>query len=200
MTISQAMPSPRGDGPGQATLRRLYVVEQRSVADLTARYRAGSPTVRRWLVEAGIAIRSPSSGGLRRQLTAPPPRELAALGRDLPTSAIADRLGVSGGTVRRWFAEAGLMPPSGSLKNRPRGALTPVQRPTTDRLQQLYVDDGLSIAAVAQRLNSTTHLVRTRPSRWLAGTYRADSSAGRRDRRHCCRHGVVLWPANHAGA
>ncbi|HEY5149380.1 MAG TPA: helix-turn-helix domain-containing protein, partial [Mycobacterium sp.] len=43
------------------------------------------------------------------------------------------------------------------------GALTPVQRPTSDRLRQLYVRDGLSIPAVAERLNSTTHLVRT----WL---------------------------------
>jgi transposase-like protein len=38
-----------------------------------------------------------------------------------------------------------------------------VQRPTTDRLRQLYLQDGLSIPAVAERLNSTTHLVRT----WL---------------------------------
>jgi transposase len=132
----------------------LYVVEQWSTADLMARYRVGARTVRRWLLQAGIEIRSRGSGGLRRQLTAPPPQELAALGRDLPTSAIADRLGVSGGTVRRWFAEADLTPPSGSLKNRPRGAPTPVQRPTTDRLRQLYVDEGLSIAGVAQRLNS----------------------------------------------
>ena len=92
-----------------------------------------------------------------------PRRNSAALGLDLPTSAIADRLGVSDGTVRRWFAEAGLTPPSGSLKNRPRWALTPMERPTTDRLRQLYVNEGLSIAAVAQQLNSTTHLVRT----WL---------------------------------
>jgi len=64
--------------------------------------------VRRWLLEAGIQVRSRGSGGLRRQLTAPPAQELAALGRDLPTSAIAQKLGVSGGTVRRWFAEASL--------------------------------------------------------------------------------------------
>ena len=133
------------------------------MADLQARYRVGSPTVRRWLLQAGIAIRPPGSGGFRRQLVAPSRRELAELGGGLPTSAIATRLGVSAGTVRRWFAEAGLTPPSGSLKNRPRGALTAVQRPTAHRLRQLYVRDGLSITAVAERLNATTHLVRT----WL---------------------------------
>jgi transposase len=177
VSTGSAVPLSRGDGPGRATLRRLYVVEQWSMADLQARYRVGSPTVRRWLVEAGIQVRPPGSGGFRRQLFAPSRRELAELGRDLPTSAIAKRLGVSGGTVRRWFAEAGLTPPSGSLKNRPRGAPTAVQRPAAERLRQLYVQDGLSIPGVAERLDSTTHLVRTwlleddipiRPGRWPA--------------------------------
>ena len=157
------MPLSSRDAPPASTLRRLYLIDQWSMADLQARYRVGSPTVRQWLVAAGIEIRPPGSGGFRRQLTAPPREELAELGRGLPASAIAQRLGVSAATVRRWFAEAELTPPSGSLKDRPRGSLTPVQRPTPDRLQQLYVDDGLSISAVAQRLNSTTHLVRT----WL---------------------------------
>ncbi len=162
-TTGHAAALTRRDGSGPATLHRLYVDEQCSTADLQARYRVGSPTVRRWLLEAGIQIRSRGSGGYRRQLAPPPPEELAKLGRDLPTSAIAQRLGVSGGTVRRWFAEAGLTPPSASLTNRPRGALRPVQRPTTDRLLQLYAQDGLSITAVAEQLNATTHLVRT----WL---------------------------------
>jgi len=122
VTAGHAAPMSGRDGPGPATLRRLYVVEQWSMADLQGRYRVRSPTVRRWLLAAGIEIRRPGSGGYRRQLAPPPPRELAELGRVLPTSAIAKRLGVSAATVRRWFAEADLTPPSGSLKNRPRGS------------------------------------------------------------------------------
>ena len=121
MTAGHSVPLTRGDGPGPAILRRLYVVEQRSMADLSARYGVGLPTVRRWLVEAGIAIRSRGSGGFRRQLAPPPRQELAELGRGLSAPEIARRLGVSAATVRRWFAEAGLTPPSGSLKNRPGG-------------------------------------------------------------------------------
>ena len=164
------------------------------MADLQAHYQVGSPTVRRWLVGAGIQIRPPGSGGFRRQLAPPSPRELAELGHGLSAPEIAKRLGVSGGTVRRWFAEAGLTPPSGSLKNRPRGALTPVQRPASDQLRQLYVDEGLSINAVADRLDSTTHLVRTwllednipiRPGWWPArcpppGQGAQTAAAGRR--------------------
>jgi len=163
VSTGHAVPLPRWDGPGWATLRRLYVVEQWSSADLMARYRVGYPTVRRWLVAAGIQIRPPGSGGFRRQLFAPSRRELAELGWGLSAPVIAKRLGDNAATVRRWFAEAGLTPPTGSLKNRPRGAPAAVQRPTADRLRQLYVDEGLSIPGVAERLNSTTHLVRT----WL---------------------------------
>ena len=86
-------------------------------------------------------------------------------GRAVVDADLMARYRVGSRTVRRWFAEAGLTPQSASLKNRPRGALRPVQRPTTDRLEQLYLHDGLSITRVAQRLNSTTHLVRT----WLWG-------------------------------
>jgi len=134
--------------PGHAALHRLYVAQQWSTADLAAHYRVGSRTVRQWLLEAGIEIRPRGSGGYRRQLTAPPRQELAELGRDLPTPAIAKRLGVSNGTVLRWFAEADLTPPSASLKNRPRGSLTPIQRPTADRLRQLYVDRFADFRAV----------------------------------------------------
>jgi len=77
----------------------LYVVEQWSMADLTARYQVGSPTVLRWLLAAGIEIRRRGSGGFRRHLTARPRRELFELGQGLSAPAIARRLGVDPATV-----------------------------------------------------------------------------------------------------
>ena len=67
--------------PGPAALRRLYVVEQWSTADLAAHYRVGSPTVRQWLLDAGIEIRPRGSDGYRRQLTRATP---AGIGRTGP--------------------------------------------------------------------------------------------------------------------
>jgi len=93
VTAGHAVPLSGRDGPTPTTLRRLYAVEQWSMADLQARYRVGSPTVRWWLLDAGIEIRPRGSGGFRRQLVAPSPRELAELGRGLPapeTHANAD--------------------------------------------------------------------------------------------------------------
>jgi len=87
VTAGHAAPMSGRDGPGPATLRRLYVVEQWSMADLQGRYRVRSPTVRRWLLAAGIEIRRPGSGGYRRQL-APP----AGTGRTRPRAAdVRDR-------------------------------------------------------------------------------------------------------------
>jgi transposase len=81
----------------------------------------------------------------------------------LPTSAIAQRLGVSGGTVRRWFAEARPDAAVRVVEEPAQGRAAAGAAPTTGRLRQLYVQEGLSITAVAERLDSTTHLVRT----WL---------------------------------
>jgi len=62
VTAGHAVPLGR-DGPTPTTLRRLYAVEQWSMADLQVRYRVGSPTVRWWLLDAGIEIRPRGSGG-----------------------------------------------------------------------------------------------------------------------------------------
>ena len=65
--------------------------------------RGGAPTVRRWLVEAGIAIRSRAEGGSRRRLEPPTRRELTTLTKQgLSLPQIARRLGVSRSTARRW--------------------------------------------------------------------------------------------------
>ena len=74
VSTARAVPSSR-EACDPATLRRLYVVEQCSTADLMARYRVGYPTLREWLLDAGIQIRPRSAGGFRRQLCAPSRRE-----------------------------------------------------------------------------------------------------------------------------
>ena len=187
--ISSTASVPGRDGPGRATLHRLYVTEQWWTTELMARFRVGYSTLRRWLDQAGIEVRTRGSGGYVRQLTAPPARELAELGRCMSAPAIGKKLGVTGQTVRRWFAEAGLAPPSASLKNRPHGSAAAVLRPATDQLRQLYTDDGLSVDAVAQRLGFTPHLVRT----WLLEDGIPMRPAG--GRRGAPRPGRVLKPA-----
>lgn len=105
------MPTPPSRSPGRATLHQLYVLKQRSAADIAAHFTVAQSTARQWLVDAGIQIRPVSSGGYKRLLTPPAREVLDQLGRELATIAIARRLNVSPITVRRWFAEADLPPP-----------------------------------------------------------------------------------------
>lgn len=156
--------APRAARPSPATLRRLYVTEDRPLADLAARYRVGRPTVRGWLDAAGIPIRSHRDGGRRRQLEPPPSHELAALAEQcLSLAQVAQQLQVSPSTAGRWLDEAGLAPPRSSLKDRPRGAAVRARRPTRSELRHLYVGRGLSVAATSAHLGVSTHLTRT----WL---------------------------------
>lgn len=157
------MPRPSRKSPGRATLHQMYIVKQLPVAALADHFAVAQITARQWLVDAGIQIRSVSSGGYKRQLTPPAREVLAQLGLEMTAPAIARRLEVSPITIRRWFAEAGLPPPVATLKNRPHGSAVPIDRPTAMQLRRLYEDDRLSIAAVARELNATVHLVRT----WL---------------------------------
>lgn len=152
------------DRPSAAELRRLYVTEDRSMPELTARFRVGTPRLRGWLVEAGIPIRSKADGGRPRQLDPPPAKRLAALvdsGATVPQ--LATKLAVGQQTVRRWLDEADVSVPRATLKNRPRGAAAPLPRPSYAQLRACYVEQGLSLETTAQQLDATRHLVRT----WL---------------------------------
>ncbi len=163
MSAGQRRRTPAEGRPDAGTLRRLYVEEDRPMADLTARYRVGAKTTRGWLLEAGIPIRTKAQGGRRRQLRPPLPVELRELAeREMNVAAVARVLGVSYGTATRWLTEAHIALPRASSNNRPRGQNRPVTPPTVELLQ-LYVTEGLSVATVAERLQLTRHLVR----KWL---------------------------------
>ncbi len=151
--------------PNAATLRRLYVVEDRPMADLAARYHVGSKTVREWLAAAGIPIRTHTDAGRRRTLVPPPASELSRLCTEehQTVADLARRFRVSYDTAVRWLTDAGVTAPKGTTKNRPRGAPQPVAPPERDTLLDLYVTQDLSLARTAARLGATIHLVRT----WL---------------------------------
>ena len=154
---------PRYDRPEDATLRQLYVSEDLPMNALASRYRVGKVTLRSWLVEAGIPIRTRREAGGRRLLAAPPDVELRRLYEDegRSVSDIAHRLRVSETTARRWVAEAGIALRRSPLKNRRRGQSEPLVPPGVEMLTRLYVEEGRSLADVAAYLGASVHLVRS---------------------------------------
>ncbi|MDT7578463.1 MAG: hypothetical protein QOH17_4796 [Pseudonocardiales bacterium] len=153
----------RPRSPAANELHQLYVLEDLPMAALTARYQVGKPTVRAWLVEAGIPIRTMNQAGRRRQLTPPPVADLRRLyvTERLATSQIAAALGVSSQTVLQWLGEAGIELLPSPLKGRRRGDPAPLARPAADTLRRLYETERRSLAQVAAATGASVHLVRS---------------------------------------
>ena len=119
---------------------------------------------------------------------------LAKRGLSLPR--IAGRLKVSPSTARRWFHEAGLELRRTSLRNRPLGSAAPVHRPTCSELYQLYVDGGLSIAAMSPALLRLRAAARDQFLAAAVADYR-DFGSTRvvADRHNCAPDTVRRWLA-----
>ena len=89
--------------PTAAELRRRYVADGLTIAQLAARYGVGTSTVRGWLQNAGIPRRLPG-----RPSQAPGREELVRLygAEGLSTTQIGQRYGVSQQTALRWLRAA----------------------------------------------------------------------------------------------
>ena len=96
--------------PTAAELRRLYLADGLTIAQLAARYGVGTATVRGWLQNAGIPRRLPG-----RPSQAPSREELVRLyvAEGLSTTQIGQRYEVSQQTALRWLraADVVLRPP-----------------------------------------------------------------------------------------
>jgi transposase len=84
-------------------LRRRYLADGLTIAQLAARYGVAATTVRKWLQNAGIPRRLPG-----RPSQAPDRQELARLYQveGLSTTQIGQRYGVSQQTALRWLRAA----------------------------------------------------------------------------------------------
>ena len=89
--------------PTAAELRRRYLADGLTIAQLAARYGVGTSTVRGWLEHAGIPRRPPG-----RPSQAPSRAELVRLyvAEGLSTTQIGQRYGVSQPTALRWLRAA----------------------------------------------------------------------------------------------
>jgi transposase len=125
-----------------AELRRLYEREELVPAEIGERFGVSGRTVRAWLQDSRITLRSRPERRRRH-----PPPEPAELGRQygadgLTTAELAARHGVSASTIRRWLQDAG-------VPRRPPGRQS--QAPTADVLRWLYQVEGLSTTQIGVR-------------------------------------------------
>ena len=133
--------------PDPAGLVDLYVDHGLDMAEIGRRFGHTADWVRARLVAAGIPVRSPG-----RQATISDEQVRTLLDRGLRVAETARELGVSDSSVLdRMRARSWAGPP-----RRPRGpSRNSPPLPEVERLRQLYVTEGLSLAEVALRLGQS---------------------------------------------
>lgn len=138
----------------QAELRRLYEQQRLTPAEIGERLGVSGRTIRVWLQQADIALRS--RWERRRRHLPPADTELQRCyhTEGMTTAQLAARYGVSATTAKRWLHNAGI-----ARRAPGRGG----RAPSGEELRHLYQDDGLSTTQIALRhgvSQSTAH-------RWL---------------------------------
>src|SRR5487761_320742 len=120
--------------PDPAVLHRLYVDDGRTEREIARLLGISQQHVAASLAEAGIERRT-----VRRPCPVDP-QTLADLysAPDATVASLSRRFAAAAATVRRWLADAGLVPPDPAIN--------------LGRLRRLYVDQRLTVAEVARRL------------------------------------------------
>jgi transposase len=138
--------------PRSDAVARAYLDQGMSLAAMAQQFDVGVVTVKRWLTEGGIAIRSRGySTSHGRRLSRPLDEQLRTWWVDerLTADAIADKFGVVASTVYRWLTRAGV--------NRPSAHASPFN-PLV--LERMYLEERMSVSAIAQELAASIQTVR----------------------------------------
>jgi predicted DNA-binding protein (UPF0251 family) len=141
------------------TLERLYVTERVELEQLAARFEVAPWAVRRRLREAGIVRPSGLPPGGDRPK--PPHNELERqyVDEQATLSELAAHYEVTARTVRRWLEACGIQ-----VRPQPPTAGTRPAEPLTlsrDELWDLYVNQGLTAAQIAQQVGMSKNTVTT---------------------------------------
>jgi transposase len=146
--------------PDLDQLRRLYVEQGRTVAQVAEVLGIGRGTAHNWLRAAGVELR-PSPSKRRDDVSDDELRELYVTER-LSAPDIAGRIGCGTTTVYHRLEELGI----------PRRSYSPAQvRPDRSELNRLYIEEGLSLRQIAAKFDVTAPAV--------AGWLRHDDIAAR---------------------
>jgi len=99
-------------GPDSEILRKMYIDQGMSTAKIGQHFGKSYSTARKWLLEAGVQLRSPSSktpyGEAQKRHPGNDILRQMYTGRGMTLRAIATELSVGYGKVREWIIQAGI--------------------------------------------------------------------------------------------
>lgn len=148
--------------PDRDTLIHLYVDERKTVRQVADTFAVSYPTAWRWLGALGVRRRTTGEVMHRRAQDQRPPREELALiyERERRTMGeMAERYGVSRGTIRNWLT-------SYQIRSRPGGRglqIRGITPPTAETLRTLIHSEHRSLRAVGETFEVDMGTVRS----WL---------------------------------
>lgn len=141
------------------TLEQLYVVERIGSDELAERFGVATWAVRRRLRQAGIVRPPGPQPGGDRPMPSRDELEQRYVEDQASLSELAASYEVAAPTVRRWLEAYGI-----ALRGRPPGTgRRPEATPALSRaeLMELYVDQGLTVAEIAERFEVSKNVVST---------------------------------------
>ena len=139
--------------PLEEILTDLYVSQQKSSVEIANRYDVTAVTLRRWLKEFGILIRTISEARLQKYGgTKPTNQELADLyvQEKLTPAEIAEMYKVGVTSVGTWLREAEI-----PVRDRSEALLTKSggKKPSEEELESLYVTKKMNLREIAEQYN-----------------------------------------------
>jgi len=149
--------------PSKGELRKMYVDERMSAAEIGITFGASKTSIRNWFKKEGIKMRSLSESGLPKDFVKPSGEELERMYVDerMSTYRIAEDLGVANVTVGNWLKDEGISVRSSSEAGLSKG----VTKPPKEELERMYVDERRSTLTIARNLGVADVTVGS----WLKG-------------------------------
>lgn len=101
-----------GPRPSDDVLHGMYTGDSMSIATIGKHFGKSPSTARKWLLQAGVELRSPSSktryGEAKKLWPGDEVLQEMYIGKGMTLRAMKDKLGVGYGTVREWVIKAGI--------------------------------------------------------------------------------------------
>jgi len=134
--------------PTREDLKLRYIEDQRSSVWIATEIGVNPSTIRRWLHEYGIQVRTNSESQLKEAVK-PSKEELEHLylKERLNTYEIRDKLGVATPSITRWLKEYGI-----PVRSNSEAKLKGTVKPSKEELKIMYLEDGLNAYEISVKL------------------------------------------------
>jgi len=134
--------------PTKEELEDLYINQRKSNKNIGRNLGVSEPTIRKWMDEYGISIRSSSESKLPKGFVKPTKEELKELYRKISVNKIAKNYKISNPTITKWLKDYNISIRRNSNFER----IKEIIKPSKEKLEDLYWEQGKSTTNIGREL------------------------------------------------